>query len=53
MATNTGHGFRRGVVTDRSQFRTSTGWVKRGTRTGQILDRKADARPFKGVRKEK
>jgi hypothetical protein len=53
MATNTGHGFRRGAVTDRSQFRTPTGWVKRDARTGQILDRKADAQPFKGVRKEK
>ncbi|NLT54582.1 MAG: hypothetical protein GXX79_08440 [Actinomycetales bacterium] len=53
MAKNTGQGFRRGAVSDRTQFRTSTGWVKRDSQNGQILDRKADDQPFKGVRREK
>ena len=53
MAKNTGQGFRRGAVTDRTQFHTSTGWVKRDSQTGRILDRKADDQPFKGVRREK
>ncbi|MDP9430118.1 MAG: hypothetical protein M3Q47_15205 [Actinomycetota bacterium] len=38
----------------RSQTRMPGGtWVKRDTRTGQFLDRKADSAPFKGVRREK
>lgn len=53
MATNTGRGSRRGAVTRRSQTRTPGGWVKRNTETGQFLDRKADSKPFKGVRREK
>ncbi|MBA9002850.1 hypothetical protein [Thermomonospora cellulosilytica] len=52
MAKNTGNGFRRGAVKNRSQVRTPSGWIKRDTRTGQFIDRKADAQPFKGVRKE-
>ena len=45
---------RRGAVTGRSQFVGSGGrHVKRDTRTGRILDVKADRAPFKGVRKEK
>ncbi len=54
MAKNTGHGSRRGAVTGRSQTRMPGGtWVKRDTRTGQFMDRKADGDPFKGVRREK
>lgn len=53
MAKNTGHGSRRGEVKGRSQFQTPTGWVKRDTETGRLMDRKADDQPFKGVRREK
>lgn len=53
MAKNTGHGYRRGEVTGRSQVQTPSGWVKRDTSTGRFMDRKADPAPFKGVRKEK
>lgn len=55
MAKNTGDGFRRGAVRDRSQTHnpvTDT-WVKRDTDTGRFIDGKADGDPFKGVRKEK
>lgn len=54
MAKNTGRGSRRGAVTGRSQTRIPAGtWVKRNTRDGRFLDRKADSSPFKGVRREK
>jgi hypothetical protein len=55
MATNGPKGGgRRGAVRQRSQFRGSDGrWIKRDTRTGRILDRKADDDPFKGVRRER
>lgn len=55
MATNPPKGSgRRGAVRDRSQFRTASGkWAKRDTKTGRIMDQKADPKPFKGVRKEK
>ncbi len=54
MAKNTGHGSRRGAVTSRSQTRMpGGGWVKRDSRTGQFMDRKADSAPFKGVRRER
>jgi len=54
MATNTGNGFRRGAVRDRSQVhnpRTDT-YVKRDAQTGRFMDQKKDGTPFKGVRKE-
>jgi hypothetical protein len=54
MATNTGDGFRRGSVTDRSQTynpRNDT-FVKRDTTTGRFMDVKSDGTPFKGVAKE-
>lgn len=45
---------RRGTVRGRSQFKGPGGHhVKRDTRTGRILDVKADSAPFKGVRREK
>lgn len=46
---------RRGAVTGRSQtFNPKTdAWVKRDTSTGKFIDQKADAKPFKGVRKER
>jgi hypothetical protein len=54
MATNTGNGFRRGAVRDRSQVhnpRTDT-YVKRDAQTGRFMDQKKDGTPFKGVRRE-
>ena len=54
MATNTGEGFRRGSVTDRSQTynpRNDT-YVKRDTTTGRFMDVKSDGEPFKGVARE-
>jgi hypothetical protein len=45
---------RRGAVKGRSQFIGPGGHpVKRDTKTGRILDVKADLAPFKGVRREK
>jgi hypothetical protein len=53
MAKNTGNGFRKGSVDDRSQFKTPNGdWAKRDTTTGRIMDQKQDGKPFKGVAKE-
>ncbi|MCL5039645.1 MAG: hypothetical protein M1299_07485 [Firmicutes bacterium] len=55
MAKNSGNGYRRGAVTQRSQtFNPRThSWVKRDTGTGRFMDQKtSDSRPFKGVRKE-
>lgn len=55
MAKNTGEGYRRGPVDDRSQtFNTKTEqYVKRDAETGKFMDVKQDGTPFKGVRKEK
>jgi hypothetical protein len=54
MATNTGRGFRRGAVRDRSQTYNSRTerWVKRNTMNGRFVDQKAGDEPFKGVAKE-
>lgn len=57
MATNppSGDGHRVGAVRSRSQVlnpRTQR-YVKRDRETGQFMDQKADAAPFKGVRKER
>lgn len=50
MAKNTGRGFRRGAVKDRSQtFNPKTGdWTKRGP-NGQFMNGKEDGEPFKGA----
>ena len=57
MATNPpkGDGHRNGAVKGRSQtFNPKTGdWTKRDTDSGRFMDRKADSKPFKGVRKER
>ena len=55
MAKNTGDGFRRGEVRDRSQVLNpeTKKWVKRDSDTGEFLDVKSDGEPFKGVRKER
>jgi len=54
MAKNTGKGFRRGEVRDRSQVKGPNGnWVKRDDDTGRFIDQKQDGQSFKGVRREK
>lgn len=55
MAKNTGDGYRRGAVDNRSQvYNDRTGrWTKRDSDTGRFMDQKANGDPFKGVRKEK
>ncbi len=55
MAKNTGEGYRRGEVRDRSQVQNpKTGeWTKRDTGNGEFMDNKSDGKPFKGIRKEK
>lgn len=54
MAKNTGKGYRKGAVDNRSQtFNPVTEqWVKRDSDTGRFLEVKQDGDPFKGVRKE-
>lgn len=54
MAENTGKGYRKGSVRDRTQFDTPAGnKAKRDTDTGRIMDVKtSDKTPFKGVAKE-
>lgn len=54
MAKNTGRGYRKGAVDNRSQtFNPRTGqWVKRNDDNGRFMDVKQDGAPFKGVRKE-
>ncbi|WP_027187812.1 hypothetical protein [Desulfovibrio cuneatus] len=54
MAKNTGNGFRKGSVNDRTQSQNpKTGnWTKRDTETGQFIDSKQGGAPFKGVAKE-
>jgi hypothetical protein len=54
MAKNTGQGYRIGAVRKRSQVENPSGhYTKRDAESGQFIDQKSDARPFKGVRKEK
>jgi hypothetical protein len=59
MAKNTGKGYRKGEVKERSQVENPRNehWTKRnnesGADAGQFMDQKADQKPFKGVRKEK
>jgi hypothetical protein len=53
MAKNTGNGFRKGSVTDRTQVKGGQGQiVKRDRTNGQIIDNKSGEKPFKGVAKE-
>jgi len=57
MATNPpkGDNHRHGAVRGRSQTLNpkTDKWVKRDDDTGRFMDQKSDAKPFKGVRKEK
>ena len=55
MATNTGKGFRKGSVDDRSQLNLDPEngkFVKRDLETGRFVDLKEDNEPFKGVAEE-
>lgn len=53
MAKNTGHNYRRGSVTSRTQAQAPNGnYVKRDTSTGRFMDQKIGGQPFKGVRRE-
>jgi hypothetical protein len=55
MAKNTGSGYRKGAVKERSQVDSSGNnrYTKRDAATGRFIAQKADDQPFKGVRKEK
>lgn len=54
MAKNTGDGYRKGAVNDRTQTLNPNGhWTKRDSDSGKFIDQKADGKPFKGVTKEK
>ena len=52
MAKNTGKGYRKGAVKDRSQLKTPGGWTERDDETGRFLRGKPGDKPYKGVRKE-
>lgn len=54
MAKNTGNGYRKGSVTDRTQVQNpqNGNYTKRDTTTGRFIDQKQDGTPFKGVAKE-
>ena len=54
MAKNTGDGYRKGSVTDRTQVQNpqNGNYTKRDTTTGRFIDQKQDGTPFKGVTKE-
>ncbi|BBA33626.1 uncharacterized protein sS8_1669 [Methylocaldum marinum] len=54
MARNTGNGFRRGSIDNRSQTQNpkNGNWTKRDASTGRFMDQKTDGKPFKGVAKE-
>lgn len=54
MAKNTGNGYRKGSVCDRTQTQNPrTGlWTKRDAETGRFMDVKQNGEPFKGVAQE-
>jgi hypothetical protein len=54
MAKNTGRGFRRGALRDRSQAFNprNSRWAKRNATTGRFINIKSNKKPFKGVRRE-
>jgi hypothetical protein len=59
MAKNTGKGFRKGSVDERTQVENpkTDDWVKRNQdpnseHEGEFMDNKQDGEPFKGVAKE-
>lgn len=53
MAKNTGEGYRKGSVTDRTQVEGQGGaFVKRDRTTGEFMGAKKDGSKYKGVAKE-
>jgi hypothetical protein len=59
MAKNTGKGFRKGAVDNRTQVENpkTTDWTKRNEdpkskHEGEFMDNKQGGKPFKGVAKE-
>jgi hypothetical protein len=54
MAKNTGDGFRRGEIRQRSQFFNplTQQWAKRDAETGEIISVKESGEPYKGIRRE-
>jgi len=59
MAKNTGKGFRKGAVDNRTQVENpkTTDWTKRNEdpqskHDGEFMDNKQDGKPFNGVAKE-
>ncbi|MDQ6891104.1 MAG: hypothetical protein M3167_00280 [Acidobacteriota bacterium] len=59
MAKNTGKGFRKGAVDNRTQVENpkTSDWAKRNEdpkskHDGEFMDNKQDGKPFKGVAKE-
>jgi hypothetical protein len=55
MATNTGKGYRKGSVRDRTQVQNPVNgnYTKRDMDTGRFIDQKKGGEPFKGVAQEK
>ena len=54
MAENTGEGYRKGPVTNRTQNKAPNGNpIKRDTTTGRIIDQKTTPGDYKGIRHEK
>ncbi len=51
MAKNTGNGFRKGAVRNRTEFKKGATYFKRDTKSGRILN--GSPKPHKGVRDEK
>lgn len=51
MAKNTGKGYRKGAVRNRTEFKSGGTYFKRDTKSGQILN--GSSKPHKGVRDEK
>ena len=59
MARNTGEGYRKGAVDDRTQIENpkTKKWIKRNReeesgKAGQFMEVRKDGEPFKGVAKE-
>ncbi|MDR0477105.1 MAG: hypothetical protein LBH14_04110 [Desulfobulbaceae bacterium] len=55
MAKNTGEGYRKGAINDRTQMHNPKTdlYVKRDTETGRFMEQKSGGGPFKGIAKEK
>lgn len=53
MAKNTGNGYRKGAVTNRTQVKLPNGnYAKRNSENGQFMDQKTTVGAFKGITKE-